>query len=328
MAAQVELGLWHLLGEEGLQQDVVKAAALFREAAGLGHMAAQTALAVCYSRGQGVQQCYALAVEWGRKAADQGDAGGQFFVGNIYARGEVGVKKDLPLGKRYLELTAEQGFEDAIALLKELRKCASCGKLDVHHMFCAWCRNVRYCGGTCQLRHWHWHKPHCGRRREVAGGSPSEPTAADDERAMDEATAAAAKMEEAKAVDVAARAAMDAALAEAEVTAVPWLAALTAVKAAKAAAEAAPVASKKDKKNKAKLVAKVKAAETAAQVAATGARSASTAAQAAVEAASAATAAFEAAISVQRAATAPSRAAHDADTAVLEGGTTVPHAAM
>ena len=44
------------------------------------------------------------------------------YVGR-YARGE-GVNKDVPLGKRYLELSAAQGEEKAVALLKELRKCA------------------------------------------------------------------------------------------------------------------------------------------------------------------------------------------------------------
>jgi len=59
----------------------------------------------------------------------------------------------------------------------------ACGKLDVHHMICAWCRNVRYCDSTCQLRHWQHavdpHKPHCGRRREAAAAerSSSDPSA-------------------------------------------------------------------------------------------------------------------------------------------------------
>ena len=103
-------------------------------------------------------------------------------MGRLYAFGAVGVKKDLPLGKTYLELSAAQGTCDrakaaAVELLKELRRCACCGTLDVHHMICAWCRNVRYCDATCQLRHWQRlvdpHRPHCGRRREAAGAGGS-----------------------------------------------------------------------------------------------------------------------------------------------------------
>ena len=102
--------------------------------------------------------------------ADQGDTVAQFCVGRTYASGEEGVKKDLPLGKRSLELSAAQGDGDAVALLRELRKCVACGKIDVHHMVCK--RSYkRYCDATCQLRHWNSpadpHKLHCVKQREA-----------------------------------------------------------------------------------------------------------------------------------------------------------------
>jgi len=157
-------------------QDHVEAVAWFRKAAGLGHAGGQMALSLRYFEGKGVEQSCALAAEWGRKAADQGDASAQFFVGEWCARG-VGVKKDLPLGKKYLELSAAQGYEDAVSLLKELRKCVSCGELDVHHLICSRCRKVRFCDKECQLRHWQHptdpHRLHCVRRREPAGAGGS-----------------------------------------------------------------------------------------------------------------------------------------------------------
>ena len=180
-AAQGQLGFWHLQGEEGLEQDDVKAAEWFREAADLGDATAQINIALYYGRGQGVEQNHALAAEWGRKAADQGDAAAQWLVGTLFALRDEGFKKDLPLGKRYLELSAAQGFEEADTRLRELRKCLACGKLDVHHMICSWCRNRRYCDAGCQLRHWNCpadpHKLHCVKRRESAGaeGSSSAP---------------------------------------------------------------------------------------------------------------------------------------------------------
>jgi TPR repeat protein len=234
----------------------------------------------CYYEGEGVEQNHALAAAWGRKAADQGGAAAQFLVGKIYASGEVGVKKDLPLGTRRLERSAAQGLEWAVMLLKDLRKCVACGELDVHHMICAWCRNVRYCDGRCQLRHWHWHKPHCGRRREVAGGVSTDPTAVNDECAVKDAlevevTAVTATVEAAKVAAEGASAARGAAV--------------TAVTAARAAADAAPAASKKEKKKKAKLVAKVKAVDATMHAAVTAAEAAyaavETAAEAAIEAA-------------------------------------------
>jgi len=116
------------------------------------------------------------AAGW-RESADQGDAGAQLLIGALLARGGGGVRKSLPLGKRYLELSAAAGNEAAVTLLKELRKCVGCGELDVHHMICSQCRNARYCNGDCQRWHWqcptHPHKPHCVRRRESAGAGAS-----------------------------------------------------------------------------------------------------------------------------------------------------------
>ena len=114
------------------------------------------------------------AAGW-RESADQGDAGAQLLIGALQARGRGGVKKILLLGKkRYLELSAAAGNEDAVALLKELRKCVACGTLDVHHMICSRCRNVRYCDAACQMRHWRSptdpHTSHCVMRREGGGG--------------------------------------------------------------------------------------------------------------------------------------------------------------
>jgi len=75
----------------------------------------------------------------------------------------------LPPEKTWQYLSAAQGEQKAVALLKQLRKCVACGELDVHHMICSQCRNVRYCEAACQLRHWQFpadqHKLHCCPRR-------------------------------------------------------------------------------------------------------------------------------------------------------------------
>ena len=177
----------------------------------------------------------------------------------------------------------------AVAYLNELRKCVACGKLDVHHMVCAWCHNVRYSEGTCQLRHWHRQKPHCGRRREVAAGVSTVPPTDSDESVVKktlemEVTVALVKMEAAKAALEAARAAEEAAL--------------PALTAARAAAGAAAAGSKKEKKTNAKLVTKVKAAESAAQAAESAAPAA---AEAVIAAARAGFAAAKAVITLQAA---------------------------
>jgi hypothetical protein len=97
--AQFMLGVWHDLGNEGLEQDEVQAAAFYRQAAELGLAAAQFALAGCYCSGLGVEQNFALAAEWGRKAADQGQVAAQYLVGELYALGEKGVKRTCLWGR-------------------------------------------------------------------------------------------------------------------------------------------------------------------------------------------------------------------------------------
>jgi len=139
------------------------------------------------------------AAGW-RRSADQGDASAQLLIGTLLARGGGGVKRNLPLGKRYLELSATAGNETAVMLLRKLRKCVGCGELDVHHMICSQCRNARYCADDCQQRHWqcptHPHKPHCVPRRETAaaGGSSDrvELSAAHQDFLEDQIAAAAA----------------------------------------------------------------------------------------------------------------------------------------
>jgi hypothetical protein len=132
-----------------------------RRAADVRHAAAQRQLGgmTCGGAGGEDPNC-ALGAEWHRKAADQGDAWAQYHVGKLYALGKgysddwenySNVKKDLPFGKRYLELAAAQAWEGskggakvaAVTLLKELRKCVCCGELDVRHMICSRCRRVR-----------------------------------------------------------------------------------------------------------------------------------------------------------------------------------------
>jgi len=112
------------------------------------------------------------------------------------------VRRSLPLGKRYLELSAAAGNETAVTLLKKLRKCVGCGELDVHHLICSQCRNVRYCDKQCQWIHWKCptdsHQLHCVPRRELAGAGGSsdrvEPPAHLDLLEDKLATAAAARV--------------------------------------------------------------------------------------------------------------------------------------
>ena len=150
--------------------------------------------------GEGAAHDLQMAAPGWRESADQGDASAQLGIGALLARGGGGVKRNQPLGKRYLELSAAAGNEAAVTLLKELRKCVGCGELDVHHMICSQCRDARYCDDDCQQRHCqcptHPHKLNCVPRRELAGAGGAsdhvEPPGAHLDLLKDQIAAAAA----------------------------------------------------------------------------------------------------------------------------------------
>ncbi|MDE4699657.1 tetratricopeptide repeat protein, partial [Klebsiella pneumoniae] len=64
----------------------------------------------------GVKQNKQTAVEWYRKAADQGDATAQFFLGFAYATGE-GVRQDKQTAVEWYRKAADQGYAKAQFLL-------------------------------------------------------------------------------------------------------------------------------------------------------------------------------------------------------------------
>jgi hypothetical protein len=67
-----------------------------------------------YDHGDGVQQDYAKALEWFRRAAEQGDRDAQFYLGTLYERGD-GVRQDY--ARAWAWLKAAQGNAGAAALV-------------------------------------------------------------------------------------------------------------------------------------------------------------------------------------------------------------------
>ncbi len=53
------------------------------------------------------------AVRWYMKAADQGDACSQYFLGRCYCKGNHGVEQNFADGAKWLEKAAEQGHAEA-----------------------------------------------------------------------------------------------------------------------------------------------------------------------------------------------------------------------
>ncbi len=109
--AQNDLGYMYKSGQ-GVEQDYVKAVEWYRKAAEQGYALAQCNLGVCYANGQGVKQDYTEAVKWYRKAAEQGYARAQRNLGGCYYKGE-GVKQDYSEAAKWYRKAAEQGNASA-----------------------------------------------------------------------------------------------------------------------------------------------------------------------------------------------------------------------
>lgn len=72
-----------------------------------------------YYCGQGVEQDYGKAVEWYRKAAEQGAASAQYNLGVCYEYGN-GVEQNYGIAAKWYRKAAEQGHEQAKSNLKRL----------------------------------------------------------------------------------------------------------------------------------------------------------------------------------------------------------------
>jgi len=116
----------YMLGERyyygrGVSRDCVKAVEWYRKAAEQGHAGAQYMLGWCYENGDGVSQDNVKRVEWYRKAAEQGHARAQFALGRHYFYGSGGVPQDYTKAAQWYRKAADQGETDAKELLDILK---------------------------------------------------------------------------------------------------------------------------------------------------------------------------------------------------------------
>jgi TPR repeat protein len=93
-------------------KDDVEAVNWWRKAAEQGYARAQFSLGVMYDKGTIVPEDDAEAVKWYRKAAQQGVANAQAALGNMYAQGE-GVPENFVQAYAWLNLAAAQSFKPA-----------------------------------------------------------------------------------------------------------------------------------------------------------------------------------------------------------------------
>ena len=103
----VELGRMYYEGD-GVERDYEKSVYWYRKAAEQGYADGQYWLGVIYRGGYGVEKDYEKSVYWFRKAAEQGDASGQNNLGAMYNYGE-GVEEDYEKAVYWYRKAAEQG---------------------------------------------------------------------------------------------------------------------------------------------------------------------------------------------------------------------------
>ena len=96
-------------GQNGVAQDYTEAAKWFLKAAEQGNADAQTFLGYSYENGLGVTKDFIEAVKWYRKAAEQGYSVAQYNLGNSYYNGS-GVAKDYTEAAKWYRKAADQGF--------------------------------------------------------------------------------------------------------------------------------------------------------------------------------------------------------------------------
>ena len=92
--------------------DLITGMGLLRKSAEAGHAPAQARLGDILDKAEEDKE----AVAWYRKAAEQGNAAGEFGLGMEYASGE-GVPKDMEQAREWVLRAAEQGHQSAVETL-------------------------------------------------------------------------------------------------------------------------------------------------------------------------------------------------------------------
>lgn len=113
MAAQESLGNFAQTGIGTGQPAPAEALDWYKKAAEQGSLDAATNIALMYANGTGIPQDLTQATSWFRKAAEAGDATAQYNLALIYGRGN-GVPQDYKESVRWLTAAADQNVTPAL----------------------------------------------------------------------------------------------------------------------------------------------------------------------------------------------------------------------
>ena len=106
---------------QGTEQNYEKALEWFLKATEQEHPGAINEVGVYYHNQKNMRGKHTEAIKWYKRAAELGELHAQCNLGWYYEYG-LGCEPDIYLAKKYYELSAEQGFEDAIKYLKRINK--------------------------------------------------------------------------------------------------------------------------------------------------------------------------------------------------------------
>lgn len=117
---------YEALGKQGIEAyhkgDLIRAMQLLERSAEHGYAPAQTTLAYFLDKSDLDQQAF----QWYSKAAEQGDAGGQFGVAQMYALGE-GVDKNEDLAREWMLKAVAQNHPDALRMYADAMEKGALG---------------------------------------------------------------------------------------------------------------------------------------------------------------------------------------------------------
>lgn len=112
---QKALGMWEI-------GNVRDAMVMWKKLAEDGYAPAQVWLGDMFDQSEENE----ASIDWYRKAADQGDAGGEHGLGMMYAKGE-GITQDFAEALKYITRAAEKNYPKSVVLLAEVYKNGGLG---------------------------------------------------------------------------------------------------------------------------------------------------------------------------------------------------------
>lgn len=111
-----------LAEKEFARGDLMVSMALWRKAALAGYAPAQARWGDILDKSEEDKE----AVDWYRKSATQGNAAGEFGLGQMYLKGE-GIEKDVEKARTYIRLAAEKNELPAVVMMMNAYRTGAMG---------------------------------------------------------------------------------------------------------------------------------------------------------------------------------------------------------